>query len=209
MVTGEILKVLLCDAGTCAARLSGCFAIVAVIHRRRRCRVSWRAIRLGQTPRRLLFSDVWRIRCLRTIRTVICGIRLFTACWRWWRFILAWTSPRQVPAFHKFVVVDHPKWTEIVFVADEALMKRQIRSNRILSVHRDRDQLAKVVKLFQFRAFILLFVWLEVLKVERKQKTSPRSNLTRCGSSCFASEIGRCYQSQNLSHNLRKQWNVN
>ena len=48
------------------------------------------------------------------------------------RLVLARAAPRQVPPLHELVVIDHPEGAEVVLVADEALVKREVRSNRVL-----------------------------------------------------------------------------
>lgn len=149
---------LLCNTNTRAAILAH-FSFVSVVYRWWRCWVCWRAKgskSMGRfNMRALLLSRTLRIWCLRTIRTVICGIRLLTACWRWWWFILAWTSAWQVSTFHKFVIVDHPKRAEIILVTNETFMKRQICSNCILvDDHPRRIQLrikSRTKKLAQFK----------------------------------------------------------
>lgn len=135
---------LLCNTSTRTTALSHSenFSIVGVVHWRWRCWVCRWAICQSMVHFLLLISSKW---CLRTIRTLICWIRLFTACWRWWRFILAcnwlvmsfdwsWSTSRQMSTLHKLVVINHPKWTKIVFVTYEAFMKRKICSDGILMV---------------------------------------------------------------------------
>ena len=120
---------LLLNTSIYTAALSQMFSIISKVHWGC-CRVCRRAI-LICCP--CLFSlCIWS---LGTIRTVICGIRLFTA-WRRRRCILAWPSPGKMTPFYKLIIVNHPKWSKIVFIPHKTFVKRKICSNRILQLRK-------------------------------------------------------------------------
>lgn len=50
----------------------------------------------------------------------------------WTRFILPWSPPRQVAPLDKLHVVHHPEAAEVVLVAHEAFVQRQIGADGIL-----------------------------------------------------------------------------
>lgn len=133
---------LLCNTSTRTTALSRSknVSVVRIIHRRWRCWVSRWAIR-PMSHLLLLISSTLCNRCLRTIRTFICLIRLLTAVWRWWFCILSGSAPAQMATLHKLVVIDHPKRTEVIFVPNEAFMKRQIGSDGVLILDRPEKQI--------------------------------------------------------------------
>ena len=46
--------------------------------------------------------------------------------------VLPRAPPREVPPLHELCVVDHPEGAKVVLVADEALVQRQVRADRVL-----------------------------------------------------------------------------
>ena len=48
------------------------------------------------------------------------------------RFILPWAATGQVAALYKLRIVHHPKASEVIFVAHEALVQGQVGANCVL-----------------------------------------------------------------------------
>ena len=59
------------------------------------------------------------------------------------RFILPWSAARQVPPFYKLGIVDHPKAAEVILVAHETLVQRQIRADCVLQMSSGRGRTGK------------------------------------------------------------------
>ena len=56
------------------------------------------------------------------------------------RFVLPWPAARQMSSFDKLGVVHHPEAAKVVFVADKALVQRQVRADRVLVVGEKREK---------------------------------------------------------------------
>ena len=68
------------------------------------------------------------------VRCTSCSVDKLS-CWRasdGTRFILPWAAAGKVPSLYKLGIVDHPKAAEVVLVADETLVQRQIRADCVL-----------------------------------------------------------------------------
>lgn len=80
-------------------------------------RCSW-----GRLAGRLLLLGLWCRWCRRLVIS------------RWW-IVFARPSAWQMTPLHKFIVIDHPKWTEIILIPYKTFMQRQIRTYRILWIN--------------------------------------------------------------------------
>ena len=63
--------------------------------------------------------------------------RAWPRAWRciaWTRLILPWAAAAEMPALDELRVVHHPEAAEIVLVAHEAFVQREVRANGILQV---------------------------------------------------------------------------
>ena len=54
------------------------------------------------------------------------------------RFILPWAATGQVAALYKLRIVHHPKASEVIFVAHEALVQGQVGANCVLQREQTR-----------------------------------------------------------------------
>ena len=62
------------------------------------------------------------------------------SCWRasdGTRFILPWAAAGKVPSLYKLGIVDHPKAAEVILVAHETLVQRQIGADCVLQMSSD------------------------------------------------------------------------
>ena len=79
--------------------------------------------------------------CLASIRLkILLASSVTKLSWRvadGTRFILPWSAARQVPPFYKLGIVDHPKAAEVILVAHETLVQRQIRADCVLQMSSD------------------------------------------------------------------------
>ena len=67
----------------------------------------------------------------------VCPVLAWPRAWRciaWTRLILPWAAAAEVPPLDELRVVNHPEAAEVVLVAHEAFVQRQVRANGILQV---------------------------------------------------------------------------
>lgn len=89
--------------------------------------------------------EFWMLTGVRCKRSRLIGRLLLLRLWcrwcrrwvlfsRWW-IVFARSSAWQMTPLYKFIVIDHPKWTEIILISYKTFMQRQIRAYRILWIN--------------------------------------------------------------------------
>ena len=60
------------------------------------------------------------------------------------RVILPWATARQMAPFYELRVIHHPETSKVVFIADKALVQRQVRADCVLQGARKKRKRGKL-----------------------------------------------------------------